>query len=158
MLRKSQKFASVLALLAALGLATSSIASGHGDEKHSNSRVPVPKHKITKGEKCVEPTDVMRKNHMEFILHQRDKTMHQGIRTTKHSLKNCVNCHADPETKSVLKNADGSEGFCAECHSYTAVSIDCFGCHTDKANSNKQTKRPIDAIGQKVIAITGGEK
>jgi hypothetical protein len=79
MLRKSQKFASVLALLAALGLATSSIASGHGDEKHNNSRVPVPKHHTAKGEKCVEPTDVMRSNHMEFILHQRDKTVHQGI-------------------------------------------------------------------------------
>ncbi|KPK54870.1 MAG: hypothetical protein AMS22_05230 [Thiotrichales bacterium SG8_50] len=158
MLRKSQKFASVLALLAALGLATSSIASGHGDEKHNNSRVPVPKHHTAKGEKCVEPTDVMRSNHMEFILHQRDKTVHQGIRTKQHSLKNCVACHADPDTKSVLKNADGSEGFCAECHSYTAVKIDCFGCHTDKANSNKQTMRPIDDIGRKVIANTGGAK
>jgi hypothetical protein len=154
MLRKSQKFASLLVLLAAVGLASSSIASGHGDEQHDNSRVPVPKHSITKGEKCVEPTDVMRKSHMEFILHHRDKTMHQGIRTTKHSLKNCVNCHADPETKSVL----GKDGFCESCHTYAAVSIDCFSCHTDKANSNKQTRRPIDAIGQKVIAITGGEK
>ena len=154
MLRKSHTFGSVLMLLAAIGIATSSIASGHGDEKHKNSRVPVPKHSITKGEKCVEPTDVMRKNHMEFILHQRDETMHKGIRTKQHSLKNCVNCHADPKTKSVL----GKEGFCESCHAYTAVNIDCFGCHTDKANSDKRTKRSIDAIGKKVIAITGGAK
>ena len=38
-----------------------------------------------KGEKCVEPTDEMRARHFEKILHQRDKTMHQGIRTKTHS-------------------------------------------------------------------------
>jgi hypothetical protein len=66
---------------------------------------------------------------MNMILHQRDKTMHQGIRTTKYSLKNCVNCHADPQTNSVL----GADGFCVSCHQYTAVSIDCFSCHSSKA-------------------------
>jgi hypothetical protein len=155
MLRTRLKTGFPVVVLAVFSIAASNAASGHGDEKH-NSRVPMPKHNITKGDKCVEPTDVMRKSHMEFILHQRDETMHRGIRTTKHSLKNCVSCHADPETKSVLKNADGSEGFCAECHTYTAVSIDCFGCHTDKADSNKQTKSLIDALGQQVIANTGG--
>ena len=46
-----------------------------------------------KGEQCVEPTDIMREIHYEFILHHRDATVHDGIRTTKHSLKNCINCH-----------------------------------------------------------------
>lgn len=98
-------------------------ADGAGDKK---SRVPQPTVNIVQGEKCVEPTDVMRRDHMKFILHQRDATMHKGIRTTKHSLKNCISCHADPKTNSVL----GKDGFCESCHAYAAVSMDCFSCHT----------------------------
>ena len=61
-------------------------------------RKRAPAAKAVKGEKCVEPTEVMRRDHMKMVLHQRDDTMHQGIRTVKHSLKNCINCHADPQT------------------------------------------------------------
>lgn len=101
--------------------------------------------KITaKGDKCVEPTDIMRRNHMDFILHQRDKTMRRGIRTSKHSLKECINCHADPKTNSVL----GEDGFCAGCHQYTAVSIDCFSCHNDKAETKKDAAN-IHGTGNK---------
>ena len=87
---------------------------------------------IYRGEKCVEPTDEMRRNHMKKILHQRDRTMHEGIRTTKYSLRQCINCHASPATNSVL----GKEGFCQGCHSYAAVNMDCFSCHTDKAEKD----------------------
>ena len=31
-------------------------------------------------EKCIHPTDDMRRNHMNYILHERDETMHEGIR------------------------------------------------------------------------------
>jgi hypothetical protein len=86
----------------------------------------------------VEPTDVMRRDHMKFIQHQRDETMHKGIRTSKHSLKNCVECHADPKTGSVL----GKDGFCATCHQYAAVTIDCFSCHTDKAEKRVSANEP----------------
>jgi hypothetical protein len=117
-----------------LALAVLVSAAAFAAEDKKPSRVPLPKVNITKaGEKCVEPTDVMRRSHMDFILHQRDETMHRGIRTSKHSLKNCVNCHADPVTGSVL----GKDGFCSSCHHYAAVHIDCFGCHTHKAE--KQT-------------------
>jgi hypothetical protein len=88
--------------------------------------------KIHRGDKCVEPTDEMRRNHMEMILHQRDSTVHQGIRTSKHSLRECINCHADPGTRSVL----GPEGFCQSCHTYAAVSMDCFSCHNHKAEKD----------------------
>jgi hypothetical protein len=108
-------------------------------EQKATTRVPLPKVNITQqGEKCVEPTDVMRRSHMDFILHQRDQTMHRGIRTSKHSLKNCVNCHADPVTGSVL----GKEGFCSSCHHYAAVHIDCFSCHTDKAEKKTSLLHP----------------
>jgi hypothetical protein len=94
-------------------------------------RVPTPVIKVHKGDKCVEPTEVMRRDHMNMILHQRDETMHRGIRSSKHSLKECINCHADPVTNSVL----GPEGFCEACHTYAAVSMDCFSCHTPTAES-----------------------
>jgi len=74
----------------------------------------------------------MRKNHMDYLLHQRDKTMHEGIRTKKHSLQECINCHV-PEAKDgkVVRYGD-DEHFCTTCHSYTSVSIDCFQCHRDQ--------------------------
>ena len=98
-----------------------------------------PTVKIHRGEKCVEPTEDMRRNHMKHILHQRDKTVHQGIRTTKHSLKNCVDCHADPATNSVL----GQDGFCSSCHEFASVKIDCFSCHTDKRDKNAVAVAPF---------------
>lgn len=77
---------------------------------------------------CVAPTDDMRRNHMEYIQHQRDRTVHQGIRGSKFSLAGCVNCHGGQSNGTpVAINAEGQ--FCQECHEYTAVSIDCFQCH-----------------------------
>lgn len=81
------------------------------------------------GRNCVEPKDVMRRQHFSFILHQRDETMHRGIRTKKHSLKHCVECHSakDDSGAPVPINAEGQ--FCSSCHEFAAVTIDCFECH-----------------------------
>ena len=142
-------------LLAGLAVGTGLFLSGalalaDKDQEHASGksgRVPVPTVNVTQGEQCVEPTDDMRRNHMTYIMHQRDKTMHQGIRTTKHSLKNCVDCHADPKTNSVV----GKDGFCSSCHQYAAVTIDCFSCHTDKrtdaaaGNSTPAAARALNA-------------
>ena len=86
--------------------------------------------KADKLEQCVAPTPDMRRNHFEKILHQRDITVHEGIRSSKDSLSNCVNCHArkDATGASVPVTAPGE--FCAGCHSYVAVKIDCFSCHS----------------------------
>ena len=93
-----------------------------------NSKVPPPK-----GEQCVEDTAYMRSNHFETVLHQRDKTVIQGIRTQKHSLKNCIDCHITPnEQGAYARYANKEEHFCATCHSYAAVKIDCFDCHADR--------------------------
>ncbi|MBI3571603.1 MAG: hypothetical protein HY082_10990 [Gammaproteobacteria bacterium] len=128
MIRKRKScLAIVVALLTVAGFASSAPAS----EANKPARIG-PVVKIHRGEKCVEPTEEMRRNHMKKILHQRDETMHKGIRTTKHSLKNCVDCHADPATNSVL----GQDGFCSSCHQYASVTIDCFSCHTDKRDKN----------------------
>ncbi|HZM36459.1 MAG TPA: hypothetical protein VFC18_18490 [Burkholderiales bacterium] len=89
-------------------------------------RVPLPVVKIEKGEACVAPVEEMRREHMKMLFHQRDRTMREGIRATRFSLKGCVDCHASSKTGSVL----GEEGFCSSCHAYASVKIDCFECHT----------------------------
>ena len=79
---------------------------------------------------CVEPVEEMRKNHMEYILHQRDETMHEGIRTPQHSLVECINCHVSDAPDAPRYSSE--EHFCNSCHTYAAVRIDCFQCHADR--------------------------
>ena len=101
------------------------------------TRVPKPVLEAGQGEKCVENTEFMRKNHMELLKHQRDETMHQGIRTRKYSLNGCIECHASRKTNSVV----GSEqNFCQSCHSYVAVKLDCFECHSSKPKPPARTQ------------------
>jgi len=95
--------------------------------------------RIEKPGQCVEPTAVMRRDHMKLILHQRDQTMLRGIRTNKHSLKNCIDCHASPKTNSVL----GKEGFCESCHTYAAVQMDCFECHSPSPRAPASANKPV---------------
>ena len=71
----------------------------------------------------------MRRSHMDMLKHQRDDTVHGGIRGAKVSLKACVECHASRETRSV---AAARTDFCVSCHSYAAVKIDCFECHASR--------------------------
>ena len=101
----------------------------------AGGRVPLPYIPAVpeeKGTQCVEDTDVMRRNHMEFILHQRDDTVHQGIRTKKHSLKGCIDCHVNPTEDGGYPDYGSEEHFCSSCHTYAAVNIDCFQCHNDE--------------------------
>ncbi len=91
---------------------------------------------------CVEPTADIRRNHMEYLLHERDETMYEGIRGSKHSFKECINCHvpAEKDGKPVnyLKDDHSTlnpDHFCATCHSYVSVKLDCFECHSDNPES-----------------------
>ena len=112
----------------AAGIVAAALAvAGSADAGDQRARgVALPTVKIERGEACVAPTGEMRRNHMKMLLHQRDRTLRQGLRETRFSLKNCVDCHASRATGSVL----GKDGFCSSCHEYAAVSIDCFECHT----------------------------
>ncbi len=92
----------------------------------------VPKLDIGKGGQCVEDTQWMRKNHMHLLIQQRDETVHKGMRDEKHSLKNCIECHASLRDNSVIGRDDS---FCQGCHRYEAVKIDCFECHSSKRKS-----------------------
>ena len=80
-------------------------------------------------DQCVEPTEIMQKEHFVFLYHQRDETVIDGIRTKQHSLANCIDCHVsyDEIGKPIPVTDDGQ--FCQACHVKTAVNIDCFTCH-----------------------------
>ena len=104
----------------------------------ADGRTPRPLvERAVRGAQCVEPADVMRRNHMDYLKHQRDETVHGGVRGAKYGLKECIDCHASPATGSVAK---ASTNFCVSCHEYTAVKIDCFECHASKA-------RPVAGAG-----------
>lgn len=119
------------AFLAAL-LAVSAVAVASSDDHESSGgRVAKPIHAEGRGDKCVEDEAYMRRHHMDLLKHHRNETMRKGIRTTKYSLQNCIECHASKQTNSVL----GKEGFCQSCHSYAAVKLDCFECHANKPKS-----------------------
>jgi hypothetical protein len=93
-----------------------------------HARAPKPVVTIERPGQCVEATDVMRRDHMKLLLHQRDRTMREGVRTKPHSLAGCVECHASTKTGSVL----GEQGFCESCHRYASVKLDCFECHASR--------------------------
>jgi len=116
----------MMRLAAAVLAAVLSIAHTADAQDEGARGVALPTIKIERGEACVVPTDEMRREHMTLLLHQRDRTLRQGVRETRLSLKKCVDCHASRATGSVL----GKDGFCASCHRYAAVKIDCFECHT----------------------------
>jgi hypothetical protein len=70
----------------------------------------------------------IRKMHPEFLLHKRDKTLRQGIRTRTDSLKECVNCHSTAKD-DVYVPINAPDQFCSTCHQKVGTSLDCFACH-----------------------------
>jgi len=98
--------------------------------------IPEAQSRFSATQGCVEPTEEMRKNHMEKILHKRDQTMYQGIRTSEYSLKECINCHVSPAPDAPRISSE--KHFCNSCHIYAAVKIDCFQCHADRPDKTLQ--------------------
>lgn len=122
-----QGFMRLLAIVVGLLLAASLPAAAQTAAGASQGLGPL----VTKarGGQCVDDPVFMRRNHMQLLKHQRDDTLHGGIRTGKYSLKACVACHASQTSQSV--NA-GAGDFCQSCHTFAAVKIDCFECHASK--------------------------
>jgi hypothetical protein len=112
--------------------------------------VPKAKAKATAEYGCVAPVSEMRKNHMKELVHHRDETLREGVRTKKYSLSECINCHVskDEETGTMPSFGDDKH-FCSSCHNYAAVKVDCFECHRDKPeNENYKhslTDNPLQA-------------
>ena len=103
---------------------------------HAGTLAP-PVERATKGTQCVADPAVMRRTHMNLLKHQRDDTVHTGVRGAKHSLQGCVDCHASKKTGSV---AAAPTDFCESCHAYTATRIDCFECHASKPQRDAAAK------------------
>ena len=110
-----------------------------GHTHDGNPHVSPGKSKADSQEACVEPTDVMRKEHYLFLLHQRDETVIDGIRTKNHSLAIVliVMFHMT-KGKAIPINSEGQ--FCQECHVKTATNITCFSCHAAEPRYPDHTK------------------
>lgn len=129
-------------LLTPLLFVLASLLAGCGGEAETKANLNLETAKA-KAETCVEPTADMRKNHMKYLLHERDETMYEGIRGKKHSFKACINCHV-PEQKNgkpvnyLTDDHDlNPDHFCATCHAYVSVKLDCFECHSDNPESSE---------------------
>ena len=110
----------------------------HASETGSSSfgKVVIPQPTLPdNAQQCVEPVDVMRRNHMKFLQHQRDETVLSGIRTEKYSLTGCIDCHVQVSGNGNIVRAESPEYFCTSCHLYAAVDIDCFECHSDQPSA-----------------------
>jgi hypothetical protein len=106
----------------------------------------VPGSRAANQESCVEPTAFMRRNHMEVIKHQRDETVHGGIRSTKHSLAGCIACHGAKGPSGELLPVNDHQQFCNACHEFAAVHLNCFECHATVPNpSIADVPKPLGA-------------
>jgi hypothetical protein len=105
--------------------------------------VPEAQRRVSEAQGCVEPTADMRRNHMKYILHQRDETVHEGIRTKQFSLEQCIDCHVSSAPDAPRVSSE--QHFCNSCHTYAAVNIDCFECHADRPlpGSEKVSIAPV---------------
>ncbi len=83
----------------------------------------------TEAKSCVRDAAFMRRNHMEVIKHARIDTVRKGVRGLDGSLSECIACHVNKDDKgaSIPVNQEGQ--FCAGCHEYVGVSLDCYQCH-----------------------------
>jgi len=130
----------ITVLLCAIGITIAYADGGHAD-------IPPPKKNYDEETLCVEPVGIMRKQHFEFVLDHRDKTVIDGIRTKKHSLIECIDCHITANAQGEFARYSQDTHFCASCHQYTAVNIDCFQCHADRPEEAiRKTMNPNQTV------------
>ena len=116
----------VVMLVAIAGIAVASAA------RESPPRVAKPTLDSPRGDRCVMDSAFMRRNHMKLLLHERERTVHEGVRAAETSLRKCIGCHANGTTGSVIGD---DHAFCQGCHSYAAVRLDCFECHSSRSGA-----------------------
>lgn len=114
--------------------------------------IPLP----AEGGECVQPTDVMRRDHMRFLMHQREETVHQGIRGSKHSLVGCIECHAQKDLQGVAIPVDAKGQFCESCHTFAGVRIDCFECHAAVPGADRAALSSSEWMSPSAISSVNG--
>ncbi|MCP3867557.1 MAG: sulfur reduction protein DsrJ [Gammaproteobacteria bacterium] len=95
-------------------------------------------------EACVAPTAEMRRNHMDYLKHDRIKTVRKGIRDIRNSLADCVDCHAAKNGSGGYAQIDSEGQFCDKCHNYMAVDLACFQCHRKTPGEEKLSQSALD--------------
>ena len=131
-----------LNFLAALALALPLFSVAHAEVAKPAVKIENP------DTQCVAPADEMRRNHMEMLKHQRNRTLRLGERGAKVSLNGCIECHAGKTSGSVTGGKlSGQTGFCEACHSYVAVKLDCWDCHQPKAGHKATGAMPAEHAG-----------
>ena len=109
---------------------------------------------------CVEPTPYMRRHHMDLIQHQRDATVHQGIRGTRHSLAGCISCHVSLGSDGHPVAVNAEHQFCRACHAFAAVTVNCFDCHdgVPRGGHLSEAAQAAQAAVDAVTAPTPGQQ
>ena len=121
----------VFSILGLLFLSLAVMTSSAQADGVPTPQIPKALQKTEKGH-----AELMRRNHMDLMLHKRDKTVPEGIRGKQYSLKACVSCHAVPGPDKQPVSIKSPKHFCRACHDYAAVSVDCFQCHSSKPPSS----------------------
>lgn len=130
----------ILACMLVILAGAAGVAFASETEASQNPLLPVIPE--GQGERCVEDTEYMRRNHMDLLKHQRDETMIKGVRTKKYSLKECLDCHVVYGADDVAVTVSSPSHFCRSCHDYAAVSIDCFECHASRPETAEMPAHP----------------
>lgn len=124
-----------------------SVLIGSANTAVAGSGTPEPVFAKANHEKCVEDNATMIRHHPDYLKHQRDETMYKGIRTTKYSLKKCMECHAEHDSQKI---ATGKTD-CDSCHAYAAVKLDCWDCHAKK-NTQPRPGMPLKTKGSPLMS------
>lgn len=122
-------------------------------ERVSVPVLPEARSRVSDTQGCVEPTVVMRRDHMKFLMHQRDRTVHEGIRTKRHSLVECIDCHASTDESGKPVPIDAAGQFCQSCHAFAGVKMDCFECHAATPGDSAPTRTGFPALS--TMSLTG---
>jgi predicted CXXCH cytochrome family protein len=123
----------ILLLATLLGTLPLAVATAADVSASSFGKIAIPAPaKPADAANCVEPVEVMRRDHMKFLLHQRDQTVLEGARDSKYSLTGCMDCHNPASTDGEVIRYEDPQHFCSSCHQYASVNIDCFECHADR--------------------------
>jgi len=122
----------LLLLVSAVLALTLSVPAVAG-ESDSSIKPNVPKAlKALPGTKCVDDPEVMRRTHMDKLKHHRDEVLHEGIRTKKYNIEECINCHVPAQEEAKASPSGNKDHFCMNCHAFAGVKIDCFECHASR--------------------------
>jgi predicted CXXCH cytochrome family protein len=123
----------ILLLVTLLGTLPLAVATAADVPASSFGKIAIPAPvKPADAANCVEPVEVMRRDHMKFLLHQRDQTVLEGERDSKYSLTGCMDCHNPASADGEVIRYENPQHFCSSCHQYASVNIDCFECHADR--------------------------